>query len=387
MVKRMTCAAVAATVLALSVCTASAQDAGSTLDWPVGNHAWIGINAHDLESGSKASSIVFDDIVSVRDAAWVRLHFGEGTKLGHGSFIRVTSLRDGEIQELDADTLSAWSASTAYFNGNSLRVELIAGGLTGNAIEIDTATFAYLPDNNNRGDGCGICGADDRVASSDNRFARIMPTGCSATMYNAESCFVTAGHCLSGGDVLQFNVPSSNGDCSTNQPPVADQFPYASYDGVNGGVGNDYGAIKAGTNSNGETPYERYGAFVNIGSVPGSGTLTVNGYGVDDQCTASQTQQYSEGPMLGSDSTSLWYNMDITYGNSGSSIHHNGEIVGVVTHCSYSCENYGTRIDRSGFASTMDNVCAGGGGGGDCAAGEIEDCNGNCCPADWVADG
>jgi V8-like Glu-specific endopeptidase len=27
------------------------------------------------------------------------------------------------------------------------------------------------------------------------------------------------------------------------------------------------------------------------------------------------------------------------------------------------------------------------GGGGGCPAGEIEDCNGNCCPADWVADG
>jgi hypothetical protein len=31
--------------------------------------------------------------------------------------------------------------------------------------------------------------------------------------------------------------------------------------------------------------------------------------------------------------------------------------------------------------------CTDCGGGGGCPAGEIEDCNGNCCPADWVADG
>ncbi|MDA1263024.1 MAG: hypothetical protein O3B75_09040 [Planctomycetota bacterium] len=32
-------------------------------------------------------------------------------------------------------------------------------------------------------------------------------------------------------------------------------------------------------------------------------------------------------------------------------------------------------------------VGGGGGGGGNCPDGEIEDCNGNCCPAEWVGDG
>ena len=363
----------------------STPEDGSVLNHPVGQHAWIGARGYELNNTDKAPAVVYDDIVSVANAGWMRLHFGQDTRIGEGSFIRVTSLRDGEVQELDAANYSQWRGTSAYFNGNSLRVEVIAGGLTRNAISIDTATWEPLhPD---RVGGCGICGADDRVPSSDNRFARLMPTGCSATMYNADSCFVTAGHCLSSGDVLEFNVPASGNNCNTNAPPVADQFPITGLDGVNGGVGNDYGAIKAGTNSEGQTPYERYGAFVNIGSVPGSGNLTVNGYGVDEECVRSQVQQFCEGPLEDTDSDTLYYNLDVTFGNSGSSILYNGEIIGVVTHCSESCLNYGTRIDKAGFVSTRDNVCAGGGGGGDCPAGEIEDCNGNCCPSSWVADG
>ncbi len=377
--------AASAAVLCLILSPAMAQQDHSTLDFPVGQHRWIGLSAADLVNTNRGSNVLFDELVRVPNAAWVRLHFGN-TRLAHGSFIRVTSLLDGEVQELDAHTLSLWGGTSAYFNGQAVRVELIAQPKTHNSISIDTATWE--PVHENRGDGCGICGADDRTPSSDNRFGRLMPTGCSATLYNADSCMVTAGHCISSGDVIQFNVPNSNSDCSTNQPPVNDQFPLTSVDGVNGGVGNDYGAVKAGTNGDGQTPYEKYGAYVEIaGSVPSSGTLTVNGYGVDSECTRSQVQQFCEGPILSVDSTAIMYNLDVTYGNSGSSMLYNGQIVGVVTHCSYSCENYGTRIDRTGFETMRDNVCAGDGGGGDCPSGEIEDCNGNCCPSSWVGDG
>ena len=193
----------------------------TTLDWPTGQQAWIGVRADDLMNEVKAEQTVYDDIVSAVDAAWIRVHFGAETKLDRGSFIRITSLRDGEVQELDAEALNAWHHGSAYFNGNSVRVQMFAGGLTSNALAIDTVSYERIHVTD-RGDGCGICGADDRVASDDDRFARIMPTGCSATIYNTDSCYVTAGHCISGGDVLQHNVPLSNSNCSTNQPPVAD---------------------------------------------------------------------------------------------------------------------------------------------------------------------
>ncbi len=375
----------AAAILAVSTSVTLADTDASTLDWPVGNHAWIGLNTGTLDNDAKEQHVLFDDIVAVSNAAWIRLHFG-ATKLDRDSFIRVTSLRDGEVQELDASTLTLWKSSSAYFNGNAVRVELIAGGLTNNTMSIETATWELM--DSDRGDGCGICSEDDRVPSGDNRFARLMPVGCSATMYNADSCFVTAGHCLSSADVLQFNCPDSSSNCSVNHPPVADQFPVIAQSGTDGGVGNDYGGMKAGTNSSGETPYDRYGTMASIASsIPSSGNLTVNGYGVDSQCVRSQTQQFCDGPMLSLTGDTVIYNLDVTYGNSGSSILYNGEIIGVVTHCSYSCENYGTRIDTSGFISARESACNGGGGGGECPSGEIEDCNGNCCPDSWVGDG
>ena len=348
----------AAAILAVSTSVTLADTDASTLDWPVGNHAWIGLNTGNLDNDIKEQHVLFDDIVAVSNAAWIRLHFG-ATKLDRDSFIRVTSLRDGEVQELDASTLSLWKSSSAYFNGNAVRVELIAGGLTNNTMSIETATWELM--DSDRGDGCGICSADDRTPSSDNRFARLMPVGCSATMYNTDSCFVTAGHCLYSADVLEFNVPDSNSNCSVNHPPVVDQFPVIAQAGDNGGVGSDYGGMKAGTNSSGETPYERYGIMAPIASsIPSSGYLTVNGYGVDSQCVRSQTQQFCDGPMLSLTGDTVIYNLDVTYGNSGSSILYNGEIIGVVTHCSYSCENYGTRIDTSGFIAARETTCPGG---------------------------
>ncbi len=358
MFNRTTYAAAAAAILAVSTSVALADTDASTLDWPVGNHAWIGLNTGNLDNDVKEQHVLFDDIVAIDNAAWIRLHFG-ATKLDRDSFIRVTSLRDGEVQELDASTLSLWKSSSAYFNGNAVRVELIAGGLTNNTMSIETATWELM--DSDRGDGCGICSADDRTPSSDNRFARLMPVGCSATMYNTDSCFVTAGHCLYSADVLEFNVPDSNSNCSVNHPPVVDQFPVIAQAGNDGGVGSDYGGMKAGTNSSGETPYERYGTMAPIASsIPSSGYLTVNGYGVDSQCVRSQTQQFCDGPMLSLTSDTVIYNLDITYGNSGSSILYNGEIIGVVTHCSYSCENYGTRIDTSGFIAARETTCPGG---------------------------
>ena len=348
----------AAAILAVSTSVTLADTDASTLDWPVGNHAWIGLNTGTLDNDAKEQHVLFDDIVAVSNAAWIRLHFG-ATKLDRDSFIRVTSLRDGEVQELDASTLSLWKSSSAYFNGNAVRVELIAGGLTNNTMSIETATWELM--DSDRGDGCGICSADDRTPSSDNRFARLMPVGCSATMYNTDSCFVTAGHCLYSADVLEFNVPDSNSNCSVNHPPVVDQFPVIAQAGNDGGVGSDYGGMKAGTNSSGETPYERYGTMAPIASsIPSSGYLTVNGYGVDSQCVRSQTQQFCDGPMLSLTGDTVIYNLDVTYGNSGSSILYNGEIIGVVTHCSYSCENYGTRIDTSGFIAARETTCPGG---------------------------
>ena len=351
-----------------------------TLDWPVGE-----LRQHRLESGMRHNAagleqVVFQEDVHVPGAAWIRLYFNE-VQLEGTSSVRVTSLADGEVQDLDAADMMLWKNSTAYFNGDTLRVELIAAPATfNNTISLGSLAMERLPAAHDRG-GCGICGPDDRTPSSVQWAARMMPVGCSATIYNTYNCFVTAGHCLNGADVLQFNVPASNTNCSLNNPPVADQFPVIAADGVNTGVGGDYGAMKSGENNLGQTPYERYGIFVPLAnSIPSSGTATVNGFGVDEECVRTQTQQFHDGPINGTSSTTIFYDIDITFGNSGSSILHNGQIIGVVTHCSGSCENYGTRIDFPDFANIREQICAAPVGaccvGTSCVVISVEDCGG-----------
>ena len=126
---------------------------------------------------------------------------------------------------------------------------------------------------------------------------------------------MTAGHCLSGQTVVQFRIPNSSSDCYTNNPGVADQFPITASDGVDGGVGVDFGAIQVGANSSGQLPYDRYGVYMEpAGSVPSSGSASVSGYGVDDECVYSQTLQSHTGSISGFSGTTLYYDIDGTYG-------------------------------------------------------------------------
>jgi hypothetical protein len=187
---------------------------------------------------------------------------------------------------------------------------------------------------------------------------RLLPSGCTASIYNTSSCAVSAGHCAGGGMVLQFNVPPSNPNCSLNSPPIADQFPVTAFQFTNGGPGNDWLAMTVGTNNLGQKPFQRYGEFRPIKAAPPVvGTpATVWGYGVDDTCTTSQTQQTSDGFIEIVGATLVRYSIDVTYGNSGSGVLENGtEIAGIVTHCC--CPNQGTRMDHPAFVAAREDLC------------------------------
>ncbi len=361
---------------------------GTTLEYPTGEYRDFAIFSGRSINMSSKPKVVWQDTIRGNNAAWMRLYFGE-TFLEEGSFIRVTSLLDGAVQELDSDKLATWGNTTAYFNGDAVRIELVAAPFSIDN-EIAIQRYAYETGRADRGEGnCGICGPDDRAPSSNNNFARLMPVGCSATLYNEQSCMVTAGHCLGESNaVVQFNVPDSNSDGSTVNPGPNDQFPVLSESGLNVGVGGDYGALRIGTNANNQIPYDVYNTFIPLAStVPTSGTMSMNGYGIDSgQPNRSQTQQGHSGPITTVDGSAISYDIDVTFGNSGSSLIANGEIVGVVTHCSSSCENYGSRIDIAGFVQARDIACLGSEPPGGCPLGEIEDCFGNCAPEEWIAD-
>ena len=235
--------------------------------------------------------VIFAETISVEDASWLRLYFsvaefGETPKNGQATVVRMTSLADGAVQTLNAESMEQWLRSSAYFNGNAVRVELIADpGAASSRIrihELDAGRFD--PDAAQR----AICGAvDDRTLSTDPRVARIVPVGCTAWLINdAESCFLTAGHCNGSGlDVVQFNVPLSNSNGSVNHPGPEDQYPadLASIQFANGGIGNDYAYFGTFPNSQSQlTPIEVQGQTFVLGTpplVPGGETIRITGYG------------------------------------------------------------------------------------------------------------
>ncbi len=330
--------------------------AQQTTDFPVGE-----LQNYRLDSGvqanpAPAAQTVFEELIVIEEAAWLRVYFAR-VRLEAGSFIRITSLLDMEVQELDAEAMDMWSNSSAYFNGSVLHVELVAApGTSKNRFVIDEVAMEAAvvhPEGT-----CGICGADDRVPSDEDWSCRLFPAGCSASVWNEQSCIVSAGHCVSGGMVIQFRVPDSLGNCNTVNPPIADQFPIIQVLFSNGGVGNDWSAMISGTNNLGQKPYDRYGEFRPIATappVPGQ-ALDIWGYGIDSQCTRSQTQQTSGGTVTHHFPDLFQHNVDATFGNSGSGVIRNGEILGIATHCP--CNNIATRVDLASFAAARDQLCA-----------------------------
>ena len=328
-----------------------------TANWPVGE-----MRAYFSDSGVRPNAAfapvtVFVDLVAVKDASWLRIYFEE-VELEGESFVRMTSLLDGEVQELDARGMSLWSNSSAYFNGEAVLVELVAAGQTTRSRILigQVAVEGAVP---HPAGTCGICEADDRVPSNEDWAARMLPAGCTASVFNMDSCMVSAGHCVAGGDIMQFRVPSSNpNNCNINHPPVADQFPVTQVDFDNNGVGNDWSVMTTGNNNLGETAYDRYGEFLPITTTPPSpnNPVAVWGYGIDENdCDRNQTQQTDNGQIVQVDSTFFRHNVDITFGNSGSSVIRNGEIVGIITHCP--CPGSATRVDHPAFAAAREDMC------------------------------
>jgi V8-like Glu-specific endopeptidase len=304
------------------------------LPWPVEQMRASTLDSTPLGNETDGPRTVFETLLEVPGAAWVRLFFGE-VELGPGSVIRLTALKDGEVQELDRVELRRWRFSSVYFNGEAVRLALVAGPHTdGNRVSLHHVTFQL---HDREADGtCGICGPDDRMPSSEDWACRLLPAGCSASIVNDISGVITAGHCVDGmSDVVQFRVPPSNPDCTLNHPSAADQFPITESMFENGGVGRDWGVMLAGDNVQGQTPFDRYGVFrpVATNSAAVNDPILVWGYGIDDECTRSRTQQHSGGTVNGVSTLFLTHDADATFGNSGSPIVRGTEILGVATHC------------------------------------------------------
>lgn len=264
--------------------------------------------AHDGAGGEVARP--FRREIRIAGAQWLQIIFASH-ELGRGSWVSIRSLRDGDVQTLDARSMPEWRSHSGYFNGDTVEIALhVAPGDSGVFVAIDRVVVGeparvpvVLPESGGAAkDICG--GADNRVAWNDNRIGCVMPIACTAWRVT-NGAFLTAGHCVDidpdgGGPMLpdgvldtltvvQFNVPPSDSNGTIVNPPIADQFPVNNstvqwrFDGAGQGLGKDYAVFKVGANTNGLLAHEVYGfPFRVTRETPAAGTtMRVTGFGVD----------------------------------------------------------------------------------------------------------
>lgn len=320
--------------------------------------------------------VVWSKFVSVAGAAWLRLEY-EGVMLSgspnpglDGSFLRITSTLDGAIQTQHLRHIGEWRDTSAYFNGDTVLVELLAQPGTGDnrlilkkAIAGPVAPLGFDT----------ICGpTDDRVLSNDLRVARNQPTGCTSWMINdCEHCFLTAGHCAGSGlQVVQFNVPLSTSSGSIQHPPPSDQYSVdtASLQTNGGqGTGNDWAYFGVFDNSTtGLSPYDANGqvAFDLISPPAVSGqNIRITGNGSTTSPVSPTwylVQKTHAGPYFSFTGTTVRYQTDTTGGNSGSPVILDGtnNAIGIHTHggCnSTGGSNIGTGANHTGLNNALAN--------------------------------
>jgi hypothetical protein len=337
--------------------------------------------AYLVDSGPVANTahtpqVVISFPVIVQGAPWLRLDFA-GIELagdparGTGSILRMTSTRDAEVQELDENGVRAWQRTSAYFNGDTVLVEVLAQPNTGINRVLLQKVVAGL-------DAPGFpdvaCGPDPRVPSNDGRSGRLLPPGCTAFMIDdCKTCFCTAGHCGPNSGVVQFNVPFSTPGGTLVNPPIEDQFPVdnASRQNQNAGVGADWSYFGCGLNNLGQTAFEHQLVRYAFGPPPAfnaSEHIRLNGYGTDTTPPDNnQIQQDSYGNWNSLNGTYLTFSSYVEGGNSGTGIIHeeSGIVIGITTHtsCLGSVQNnYGTRQNLAALQTALANplgVCQG----------------------------
>lgn len=313
-------------------------------------------------------------LVEAPQAPWIRAHFG-AYHLGAESYVTITSLADGDVQRLDARSMGDYQSASVFFNGDALDVQLhVAPGEMGIYITVNGVTYGdpsqafQIPQPSAL---ASLCGADNRVASTDARVGRLFGGGCTGWLVSNERA-LTAGHCgnpdgnVTG--VMQFNVPASTSNGTPIQPAADDQYPViaGSVTFESDGIGEDWSIFRVGPNSNTNLrPHVAQGFFRMTTFVPpADATMRVTGYGLDNtpsgsggagapccdedndnacefNCNAqSLTEQTSTGRFDELSGTTLEYEVDTTPANSGSPVIRTSTGLTVGIHTAGGCDDF-----------------------------------------------
>ncbi|MFZ2873286.1 MAG: hypothetical protein WAZ94_02260 [Phycisphaerales bacterium] len=310
--------------------------------------------------------------VTVPGARWLRLQFGEvrlpGDPAGRGAIIRLTSLADGAVQELTSESLAWWNSTSAYFNGDSVLVELVSRGEPGPvAIQI---AGAWVGGPASTYDSRSLCGVDNRTPSAQPFAARYMPTGCTTWLFeDANHTFLTAGHCFVGSTgVVQFNVPLSQPDGTIAHPLPRDQYPVEPGSVQNRylGVGEDWSYFGCfPSTQTGLTAYQTQLAALPLSPAmpPAGRSASISGYGIvaaPMSPTWNSVLKTDTGPFVASSASTIAYSVDTTSGNSGSAVVRADTGAAVAIHTNAGCTdasgaNVGTPLACPSLQSALAN--------------------------------
>ncbi|MCH8148098.1 MAG: trypsin-like serine protease [Planctomycetes bacterium] len=321
-----------------------------------------------LHDGRPTETVsAFRQEVRVPRATWLRLNFAD-YDLGERSYLIVTSLEDGDWQRLDATGLSHWQGSSGFFNGDAVEIELhVASVDRGIFFRVKAVSFGrrdseagdgepsqrelcdpnHLVDNRNYIGPIGDLREGRLIfGTSPNQIARC------TTWLVSNGALLTAGHCAPFGTAgnpaaVEFAVPLSNANGSTNFASLNDQYPVdpatiqSRTDGT--GVGDDWAVFGCFPNTNTNLlPVHAQGEFFRMTRDSSPLTVRVTGYGIDNipagtggttDCAAhsncntnNRTLQTDSGPfenedVQGDSDVVIEYSVDTEAGNSGSPVY------------------------------------------------------------------
>ncbi|MCA8973547.1 MAG: hypothetical protein KDC98_02445 [Planctomycetes bacterium] len=362
-----------------------------------GHWEYVAIDSGVHGNPTPVAGVVHRELVTMpANTPWLRLHFVR-TWLDKGSYLRIVSLDDGDIMLMRQKNLEEWSFSSAYMNGGTVLVELIAGpGTAKNSFAIDKVMAGDATAQNPSPQT--ICGpTDDRFVTNDRRIGRLLPQGCTGWIIDQptsgpDRCHLSAGHCAAPGEVLAFSVPASMRNCALRHPPVSLQFAvdHANSVHVFTGVGDDYWVFRCFPNpTSGLTTFQTQGSSFDLTTVmPAVGTaIRVTGFGIDGtdsdgapganaSCTCvaanntgtrNQTLQTHDGAVTSyAAGDVINHQIDSCGGNSGSPILdlNSGKAIGI--HTNGGCGNpvgatvnSGTQITKPALQAAIATVCVG----------------------------
>lgn len=321
----------------------------------------LNVDSTYVDNTSNKAKVVFTHTVKIPGAHWTRLFFDK-TNLPVGTKLRITGLKDNWTQFLDGVSLVDYHHASCFFNGDSIKVELLAGPKTKAnrvlIIGVDAGTGSPVSTET-------ICGpTDDRVRFNDKRVCRLS-IGCTGWLYACD-LMGSAGHCFSTtsrfSQIAHFNTGLSS---SAGVPAAAhpdDQYATVATTVTreNAGVGKDWAICRLAKNSNTGKYAGQVQGWFNIGPVPAANTtMRITGHGTVSSPvsrTLNQAGKTHTGRLVSNSGTALRYTVDTTGGNSGSPVINasTNRVTGVHTHggcTSTGGSNAGTRIDKANWVT------------------------------------